>query len=70
MNQLEDRNLSPMQDTPPGFNGTGDYNNQEHGKVFTFYWKCLYSGVSLTRIPDNETLNLVIRYPDKIYPEF
>ncbi len=29
----------------------------------------LYSGVSLSRISDNETPNLVIRYPDKIYPE-
>ncbi len=29
----------------------------------------LYSGVSLSRISDYETPNLVIRYPDKIYPE-
>jgi hypothetical protein len=36
MNQLEDRNLSPMQDTPPGFNGTGDYNNRELGKFLHF----------------------------------
>ncbi len=30
----------------------------------------LYSGVSLTGIPDNETPNLVIRNPDDFYPEF
>ena len=32
--------------------------------------KSVYSGVSLTGIPDNETLNILIRYPDKFYPEF
>ena len=34
MNQLEDRNLSPMQDTPPGLGGAADYNNREHGIGF------------------------------------
>jgi hypothetical protein len=29
----------------------------------------MYSGVSLTGIPDNETPTLVIRYLDKFYPE-
>ena len=29
----------------------------------------MYSGVSLSGIPDNETPNLVFRYPDKFYPE-
>jgi len=32
--------------------------------------KMKYNGVSLSGIPDNETPNLVICYPDKIYPEF
>ncbi len=29
----------------------------------------LNNGVLLTGIPDNESLNLVIRYPDDFYPE-
>jgi hypothetical protein len=33
MNQLEDRNLSPMQDTPPGLSGAGYLNNRERGIV-------------------------------------
>jgi hypothetical protein len=28
-----------------------------------------YSGVSLSGFPDNETPNIVFRYPDKTYPE-